>query len=797
MITIPRSEREAFQSSNPKNLTLNFPYRDPITNDGIYMESSKFEQSICEESNITFGAVYSSRFSVRIFDNGESYVGVRVNPRISVTDDNDRAYERSLGFYTVKSDKLTSDKLYRDLDCYDYLADVLPVDFHAWHNSRPSTFTMKQYRDAFFSYIQLEQVPITLPNDGITFTKMEMEKLSGADILSLILQLNGAFGFIGIDGRFKYVIPKTTPDYTIEDNSFVQGSLDYEDEPIKKISGIKLTGYSVEYGEEAQSYTIPDVLVGNENENVVTIEDNCLTHLVSPFARQVICENLYNSLKDYCYYPTKVKLPAYIGLEPGDVFQIVTDRKTITFPAFKRTLSGISMLMDEIEAQGETDIVINANSVGNGLSSVQVVLKQMQLSVTEMLAQKASIEAQDAAIAANIAANGALTQLSIVQDVAGTLNWIREHGTFVQTTDVVINPNTVYFVYENGEYTPIVAPDPNLNPSEEGWYVLDVTSSQSDYIMAHLAVTEAGLWVLPFNTLAPHPLVDSDDNVLIDSNNNHLVDWSKDPQYSTGYKVLLSNNGMTVYDSFGNSIANYGETTRIGAEMTKHVFIDNDSVDIKDGEDTLASFSGNGMTIYDSDGEIASFKRRADGSLQKATLNFPVGEQTTRLDAYEYSIDPWENESTGRQSADYYTGVYKSRYSHSGIYNNGSTLPVGYIDPQVEGDNTSTIPSGQWWQCQQFPMTEGVWLVTFGAGFSTNANGDRWLVFGTSNPPTIASVHDVIIPAAKNSYTIIQSARIIKVPYTSAGYVMYYLYAFQNSGSSLSVSPFVQAVKLV
>lgn len=54
-------------------------------------------------------------------------------------------------------------------------------------------------------------------------------------------------------------------------------------------------------------------------------------------------------------------------------------------------------------------------------------------------------EAQQGAVSANNSANSALTQLSVVEDVAGTLNWIREHGSFVQTTDVTVQENTVYF----------------------------------------------------------------------------------------------------------------------------------------------------------------------------------------------------------------------------------------------------------------------------------------------------------------------------------------------------------------
>ena len=209
-------------------------------------------------------------------------------------------------------------------------------------------------------------------------------------------------------------------------------------------------------------------------------------------------------------------------------------------------------------------------------------------------------DAHQAAVSANNSANNALVQLSVVEDVAGTLRWISEHGSYVPTTDTTVIEGSVYFIYENGDYIPIANPDPSANPSEEGWYVLDVTESQAKYIMAHLAVTSAGLWVLPVNQLAEHPLVDSDGDQIIDSDNNPIVDFSEDPQYSSGYKVLLSGGGgstgdfpigLTIYNDEGEAVANYGTTTRIGSSIGNNVYITSEGVFLREGDVQMASFS--------------------------------------------------------------------------------------------------------------------------------------------------------------------------------------------------------------
>lgn len=205
-------------------------------------------------------------------------------------------------------------------------------------------------------------------------------------------------------------------------------------------------------------------------------------------------------------------------------------------------------------------------------------------------AQADADSAQSGATSALNSANNALTQLSIVEDVAGTLNWIREHGAYVATTDTTVNPDTIYFEMEGEDYVPIANPDPSANPASEGWYILDVTDSQSEYIMAHLAVTSAGLWVLPSGQWVGHSIVDSDGNIIVDSSGDPIVDWTVDPQNAIGYKVLLSASGMTVFDGNGEAVASYGAETIIGLVRDKHVRIDNDSVDIMDGNDVIAEF---------------------------------------------------------------------------------------------------------------------------------------------------------------------------------------------------------------
>ena len=164
-------------------------------------------------------------------------------------------------------------------------------------------------------------------------------------------------------------------------------------------------------------------------------------------------------------------------------------------------------------------------------------------------AEAAAASAADAlagATRANTAANSALTQLSVVEDVAGTLQWIVDHGTFVRTTDTTVHEGTVYFAYVDGDYVPIA--EPTGNPAAMGWYVLDVSQSQSDYIMSHLAVTSRGLWVLP-----------------------NGYGTATDAQQAPGYKMLLSSSGSYLYDDTGALVMSYGESITMASSRPQYI----------------------------------------------------------------------------------------------------------------------------------------------------------------------------------------------------------------------------------
>lgn len=149
-------------------------------------------------------------------------------------------------------------------------------------------------------------------------------------------------------------------------------------------------------------------------------------------------------------------------------------------------------------------------------------------------AGSAASAAQASATSASAHANAALDQLGIVQDVVGVLDWASKHGTFAKTADTAIVSGKVYFTFDGTDYAPVVEPDASRLST---YYELSMTEAMNDFILAHLAVTSRGLWVLPSGKGS-----------------------ASDEQHAAGYKLLLSTDGTYIYDGSGVQVAKYGGT---------------------------------------------------------------------------------------------------------------------------------------------------------------------------------------------------------------------------------------------
>lgn len=217
-------------------------------------------------------------------------------------------------------------------------------------------------------------------------------------------------------------------------------------------------------------------------------------------------------------------------------------------------------------------------------------------------AETSAGEAKESAFSANRAANGALRQLSVVEDVVGTLSWISEHGTYAASEDTEVVPGKHYFRKEGDNYNIIV--NPSGDPSSEGYFELSgIDEAVTNYVSTHLALTDAGLWVV---------------------NDNR------------SYKILLASDGMKVYDADGNLVATFGESISfsssrpqyIGGEDAYIVFYDSNN----DGVPDAINIGGSKVTIL-GDKKLSDLLTSLDISTRQTDsgAEITVGNKTVSL----------------------------------------------------------------------------------------------------------------------------------------------------------------------
>lgn len=157
-------------------------------------------------------------------------------------------------------------------------------------------------------------------------------------------------------------------------------------------------------------------------------------------------------------------------------------------------------------------------------------------------ASQSATEAKGAATRANTAANDALAQVATVEDVIGVVDWVTEHGTYSLTTDTAIDPDKVYYTRTGSgtqadPYLYTAVPEP-VAEDLGTYYELSVQEALSQFVASHLALTNAGLYVL------------------------------KD---ASGYRLLLANDGMRVIDPAGHTVATYGESITFDSERPQRI----------------------------------------------------------------------------------------------------------------------------------------------------------------------------------------------------------------------------------
>lgn len=115
-------------------------------------------------------------------------------------------------------------------------------------------------------------------------------------------------------------------------------------------------------------------------------------------------------------------------------------------------------------------------------------------------ASSASASASSAASSADSAASdaqsamssalSALTQLGTVEDVMGTLSWLRDHEVYMPATE--FSEGETYFELVDGKYVEVENP---VAGDVANYYVYDHQATMANFLQTHLTLTSKGLYI--------------------------------------------------------------------------------------------------------------------------------------------------------------------------------------------------------------------------------------------------------------------------------------------------------------
>ena len=166
MIDVSEELKDAFLSHTQKNIFLSFSDTSyNLTENDLKLEAVTLEQSICDETILTFGKCSSSCFKFTMKNNNKSYKNLGFDVTLTAYDFEGNSYPLSLGHYIVYEDTVSDDRNYRSIVAYDTLKAVMQTDYKDWYHSLTFPISLKAFRDAFFLHIGINQESKVLIND--------------------------------------------------------------------------------------------------------------------------------------------------------------------------------------------------------------------------------------------------------------------------------------------------------------------------------------------------------------------------------------------------------------------------------------------------------------------------------------------------------------------------------------------------------------------------------------------------------------------------------------------------------
>lgn len=405
------------EDSVDKQLKISFDGGE-ITNTDIFSETMQITESICSDSQISFGNCEASIFKITVANINIPLEGKWISVSMVLDGKEDAPF--IFGTYKVSSFKPSADRSKRELIAYDAIKDILDADVTNWYTSLQFPLSLKSFRNSFFAYIGIEQEDASLVNDNMTVEKtIKSDEISGKLIINAICEINGCFGAMSRQNKFHYIeialnqfglyprndiypaddlYPVDPSGRKISNNLWID--CEYEDYLVEKIDKLQVRNEENDIG----------AIVGTGN-NAYVIQDNFLVYGKSNQDLSEIAENAFSIIKNFSKYrPFKATCLGNPCIEVGDIVRITTKNEIIESYIFQREISGIQMLKDRYTADGSRKRVQNLNSRNKDIKQLKGKTNTLVRNVEET---KIELKDLDKNLSAKITANAKEISLKV------------------------------------------------------------------------------------------------------------------------------------------------------------------------------------------------------------------------------------------------------------------------------------------------------------------------------------------------------------------------------------------------
>ena len=364
------------------------------------MGSMSIKESLCSGDMLDFSAVEKSSAEFSLFNFDQSIADIQgETAEIYQTVLQTRI---PLGVYTITKAETSGEHILK-ITAYDNLVKFDRDVSEWWNDTVTFPISARALLISLCNYCGVQySLPNSYCNSAFSITQnIKVEDTTGAEFLGYLQEVSGCFFRCDRNGILRRIAfdsvalsPDTyeekmeDPDVTY-DYSVIISDLSVADYDVQKIDKLQVRGTDDDIG----------IVVGTGTNAYIIQANPLLYSLDSSAASTAIVNNIFQSIKDITYRPFSAKVKDLPYIECGDMVNIVSYRGIeATSPLFSRTMTGGSLIFDELECNGRetrtTQVAVNRQIKVLNQKMLEIVQTVEEFSTTLSEVQDETTELQ-------------------------------------------------------------------------------------------------------------------------------------------------------------------------------------------------------------------------------------------------------------------------------------------------------------------------------------------------------------------------------------------------------------------